>query len=163
MNIHLYNYISKCLFFCIADAAICWRKFSEGPRKLNQFLHIEYCAISNCYFHTVWENTNDIVFKMCLMVVGVIQSECNYDSQKIWTEWKSLWKWRSHDKSPWKSIIFAHLSLCMLWNFSCLCCHLLTFFFKIKLFQKKSGILSEFDSLIPVLSILVRVQTVCKG
>ena len=60
-------------------------------------------------------------------------------------------------------------TLCMLCNFSCFfCCHLQTFF-KINVFKKiLSGTLSKCQMVwiqirIDIMSVLIRIQTVCKG
>ena len=64
---------------------------------------------------------------------------------------------------------FLHVNFCMLCNFSCFCCFLLNFF-NINFFKQKkySGTLSEFQTVriqikTDVLSVLIWVQTVCKG
>ena len=60
------------------------------------------------------------------------------------------------------------LTLCMMGNFSCFGCPLLTFFFKLTFSQFLSGILSECQTVwiqirTYILTVLIRVNTVCKG
>ena len=86
-----------------------------------------------------------------------------------------LWCLRHYDFSViWMTIGFMGilltlqvLTLCMLGNFSCYCCRLLTFF-KNELFQKNlSGTLFQCQTVwiqfrTDIMSVLIWVQTVCK-
>ena len=66
------------------------------------------------------------------------------------------------------AVMIGALTLCMLGNFSCFCCRLLTFF-KMNFFEKiLSGTLSECQTFTIQIrtdrkSVLIWVQTVCKG
>ena len=65
----------------------------------------------------------------------------------------------------WSGPLFS--TLCILGNVSCFCCRLLAFF-KISFFKKKSGTLSECQTIwtqirTDIMSVLIWVQTICKG